>query len=144
MALVRTPQLPRVRSTDRPEDDATGRMTTAMGIAAGFGAYLVVAALVTAVPMGHVAGVLVLVVVAGTLSWWATVPGALGIGLLGWPFYSGFIAHARGQLGIGGRQDAIVLAVLVGAVLVVVGVRALLSRGRNPIPVIPLPRSFVD
>ncbi|HEX4702672.1 MAG TPA: hypothetical protein VH352_11135 [Pseudonocardiaceae bacterium] len=142
MTVALTRQLPQVRA-DRP-DDAPGRMSTAMGIAAGFGVYLVVAAVVTAVPMSHPAGIIVLVAVAGTLSRWATGPGALGIGLLGWPFYSGFIAHAHGQLSISGGRDAIVLGALVGTALLTVAVRTLLCLGRAPIPAIPLPRHTVD
>jgi hypothetical protein len=142
MTLARTPHLEKVRA-DRPDDDS-GRMSTPMGIAAGFGVYLVVAAVVTAVPMSHPADVAVLLAVAGALSWWATVPGALGIGLLGWPFYSGFIAHAHGQLGISGGQDAVVLGALVGTALLAVAVRALLSRHRAPTPAVPLPRHTVD
>jgi hypothetical protein len=115
-------------------------MPTAAGIAAAFGVYLVVAVALTLLTFGHTADVVVLLVVAGTLSWWATVPGALGIGLLGWPFYSGFIAHSHAQLGITGSRDAVVLAAMVGTALVVVAVRAMLSRGRAPIPAVPMPR----
>jgi hypothetical protein len=114
-------------------------MSAAVGISVGFGVYLVAAALLTAVSFGHTAGLVLLLVIAGTLSWWATIPGAVGIGALGWLFYSGFVAHAHGQLGITGPMDAVVL--LGGALLSAV-VRRLLSR--RAAPSIPAPRSTVD
>lgn len=117
-------------------------MSAAVGISAGFGVYLVVAALLTAVSFGHTVGIVLLLAIAGTLSWWATIPGAVGIGALGWLFYSGFVAHTHGQLGITGPTDAVVLGVLVGGALLSAAVRSLLSRGAAPS--IPSPRSTVD
>jgi hypothetical protein len=118
-------------------------MSTAVGTSVGFGVYLVVAALLTAVPFGHTAGIVLLLAIAGTLSWWATIPGAVGIGALGWLFYSGFVTHAHGQLGVTGPRDAVVLGMLVGATLLSAGARRLLSQG-GARPVIPAPRSTVD
>jgi len=117
-------------------------MSPAVGTAASFGVYLIAAALLTAVPLGHTGGVVLLLAIAGTFSWWATVPGALGIGTLGWLFYSGFVAHAHGQLGFTGPRDAVVLAVLVGVALLSAAVRRFLSR--SAVPVVPTPRSTVD
>jgi hypothetical protein len=94
------------------------------------------------VSFGHTAGVVLLLAIAGTLSWWATIPGAVGIGGLGWLFYSGFVVHAHGQLGITGPKDAVVLGVLVGGALLSAAVRGLLSRSVGPS--IPAPRSTVD
>jgi hypothetical protein len=117
-------------------------MSPAVGTAASFGVYLVVAALLTAVPFGHTAGIVLLLAIAGTFGWWATMPGAVGIGALGWLFYSGFVAHAHGQLGLTGPRDAVVLGVLVGAALLCAGSRRFLSRGAAPS--VPAPRSTVD
>jgi hypothetical protein len=117
-------------------------MPTAVGTAASFGVYLVVAALLTAVPFGHTVGIVLLLAIAGTLSWWATIPGAVGIGALGWLFYSGFVTHAHGQLGVTGPRDAVVLGMLVGGALLSAAVRSLLSRGGTPS--IPAPRSTMD
>jgi hypothetical protein len=117
-------------------------MSTAVGTSAGFGVYLMGAALLTAVPFGHTAGIVLLLAIAGTLSWWATIPGAVGIGALGWLFYSGFVAHAHGQLAITGPRDAVVLGVLVGGALLSAATRSLLSRGGAPS--VPAPRSTVD
>jgi hypothetical protein len=117
-------------------------MSPAVGAAASFGVYLVVAALLTAVPFGHTAGILLLLAIAGTFGWWATMPGAVGIGALGWLFYSGFVAHGHGQLGLTGPRDAVVLGVLVGAALLCAGLRRFLSR--DAAPSVPAPRSTVD
>lgn len=117
-------------------------MPAAVGTAASFGVYLVVAALLTALPFGHTVGVVLLLAVAGTLSWWATIPGAVGIGALGWLFYSGFVTHADGQLGVTGPRDAVVLGMLIGGALLSAAVRSLLSRGGASS--IPAPRSSVD
>jgi hypothetical protein len=117
-------------------------MSAAVGTSVGFCVYLVAAALLTMVSFGHTAGIVLLLAIAGMLSWWATIPGAVGIGALGWLFYSGFVAHAHGQLGITGRQDAVVFGVLVGGALLSAAVRSLLSRGVAPS--IPAPRSTVD
>jgi hypothetical protein len=117
-------------------------MSPAVGTAGSFGGYLLAAALLTAVPFGHTSGIVLLLVIAGTFSWWATVPGALGIGTLGWLFYSGFVAHAHGQLGLTGPRDAIVLGVLLGGALLIAAGRRFLSR--SAVPVVPAPRSTVD
>jgi hypothetical protein len=117
-------------------------MSPSVATAAGFLVYLVMAALLTAVPLGHTGGIVVLLVTAGVLSWWATMPGAVGIGALGWLFYSGFVAHAHGQLGFTGPMDAVVIGVLVGGALLSAVVRRFLSRGAAP--AVPLPRSAVD
>jgi hypothetical protein len=117
-------------------------MSPAVGTAASFGVYLIAAALLTAVPLGHTGGIVLLLAIAGTFSWWATLPGAVGIGTLGWLFYSGFVAHAHGQLGLTGPRDAVVLGVLLGGALLSAAVRRFLSR--SAAPVVPAPRSTVD
>jgi hypothetical protein len=117
-------------------------MSPAVGTAASFGVYLVAAALVTAVPFGRIGGIVLLLVIAGTLSWWATLPGAVGIGTVGWLFYSGFVAHAHGQLGLTGPRDAVVLGVLVGTALLSAATRRFLTRA--PAPEVPAPRSTMD
>jgi hypothetical protein len=117
-------------------------MSTAVGTAASFGVYLVAAALLTAVPLGHTAGIVALSAIAGMVSWWATIPGAVGIGALGWLFYAGFVTHAHGQLGVTGPKDAVVLGMLLGVALLSAAVRRLLSPGGAPS--IPAPRSTMD
>ena len=117
-------------------------MSAAVGTSVGFGGYLVVAALLTAVSFGHTAGIVLLLAIAGTFSWWATLPGAVGIGTLGWLFYSGFVVHAHGQLGLTGPRDAVVLGVLLGGALLSAAVRRFLSR--SAASVVPAPRSTVD
>jgi hypothetical protein len=109
-------------------DTRPARMPASIALVAAFGADLVFAALVTAAHVNHTAGIVALAVIAGVLSWWSALPGALGVGVLGWLFYSGFVAHADGQLGVTGPRDLVVLAVLAGTVTGAVGVRSLAQR----------------
>jgi hypothetical protein len=79
-----------------------------MALPIAFGVDLIAATLLSA---DHVAAIV------GAIGWRSTLPAALGVGVLGWPFYSGFIAHTQGQLGSIGVRDAVVLVVLVGIAL---------------------------
>lgn len=88
-------------------------MPAAVGCAAGFGAYLVVAAGVTAFAPGYSVDVGVLVVVAALIGFWTALPGAAMVGLLGWLFYSGFVTHSKGVLGVTGARDGVIALVLV-------------------------------
>lgn len=109
------------------------RIPAAISAPVAFGGYLVVAAGLTMVRPGRPAGVVALLVIAALVGWWTTVPGAVGAGLLGWPFYAGFVTHADGVLGLTGRQDAVVVGALLAAAGSAVAVRAVFAR---------LPRSF--
>lgn len=59
-----------------------GRMPAAIAISAGFGAGLVLAAAFTLLGPSRGAGIVVLAVATVALSWFSTVPGALGIGAM--------------------------------------------------------------
>src|SRR6201999_3261774 len=102
------------------------RMPAAIAISAGFGAGLLLAAGFSLLGPSQGTGIVVLAAVTIVLSWFATVPGALGIGVMGWLFYSGFVAHSHGQLAVTGVRDGIVAAVLIGLALLVSVVRAVL------------------
>jgi hypothetical protein len=110
-----------------------GRMPMAVGCAVGFGGYLVAAAGLTAVSPGHTAGVVVLAVIAAAIGWWMTVPGAALVGLLGWPFYSGFVAHSQGVLAVTGSRDGVIALILVAAAVVAATVRLLVTVAQRPV-----------
>jgi hypothetical protein len=116
-----------------------GRMPAAIAISAGFGAGLLLAAGFTVLSPSQDVGIVVLAAVTVVLSWFATVPGALGIGVMGWLFYSGFVAHSHGQLAVTGRMDGIVAAVLIGLALGVSVVRAIIGYRRLPFPDVQVP-----
>ena len=117
-----------------------GRMPAAIAISAGFGAGLLLAAGFALFGPSVGTGVVVLAAATAVLSWFSTVPGALGIGVMGWLFYSGFVAHGHGQLGVTGPRDAIVAAVLIGLALLVSVVRAVLSLRPLRFPEVRVPR----
>jgi hypothetical protein len=91
---------------------ARRRLAASFALAVGFGAYLVAGAALAVVHVNHVDGVVLLLIIAAVIGWWATVPGAILVALLGWPFYSGFVTHAYGQLGVTGPIDAVVAVLL--------------------------------
>lgn len=103
-------------------------MPAAVGCAVSFGVYLVAAAGLSATGPTRAVGVAVLLVVAVILGCCTTLPGAALIGLLGWPFYSGFVTHSQGVLAATGRQDAVVVSLLVVAAVAASVVRGLLAR----------------
>jgi len=115
-------------------------MPAAIAISAGFGAGLVLAAAFTLLGPSRGAGIVVLAVATVALSWFSTVPGALGIGAMSWLFYSGFVAHSHGQLAVTGIRDGVVAAVLVGLALVVSVLRAVLTYRGVRYPEVRIPR----
>jgi hypothetical protein len=115
-----------------------GRMPAAIAISAGFGAGLLLAAGFALFGPSQATGIVVLAAVAVLLSWFSTVPGALGIGVLSWLFYSGFVTHSHGQLAVTGVKDGIVAAVLIGLALAVSLFRAVLTY-RPPFPDVHVP-----
>jgi hypothetical protein len=115
-------------------------MPAAIAISAGFGVGLLLAAAFALFAPAQGTGIVVLAVATVALSWFATVPGALGIGAMSWLFYSGFVAHSHGQLAVTGARDGIVAAVLIGLALIVSLFRAVLSYRRLPFPEVELPR----
>jgi hypothetical protein len=117
-----------------------GRMPAAIAISAGFGAGLLLAAGFTLLSPSQSTGIVVLAMVTVVLSWFATVPGALGIGVMGWLFYSGFVAHSHGRLAVTGSKDAIVAAVLIGLALVVSVFRAIIAYRHVRFPDVHVPR----
>ena len=117
-----------------------GRMPAAIAISAGFGVGLLLAAGFALLEPSRSTGIVLLAVATIVLSWFSTVPGALGIGVMGWLFYSGFVAHSHGQLAVTGVQDAIVAAVLIGLALVVSVFRAVLAYRPMRFPDVHVPR----
>ena len=116
-----------------------GRMPAAIAISAGFGAGLLLAAGFSLLGPSQGTGIVVLAAVTIVLSWFATVPGALGIGVMGWLFYSGFVAHSHGQLAVTGVRDGIVAAVLIGLALVVSTIRAIIAYRHVRFPDVHVP-----
>lgn len=116
-----------------------GRMPAAIAISAGFGAGLLLAAGFTLMAPSQSTGIVVLAAVTILLSWFSTVPGALGIGVMSWLFYSGFVAHSHGQLAVTGVKDGIVAAVLIGLALAVSLFRAVLAYRHRPFPDVHVP-----
>jgi len=114
-------------------------MPATVGCAAGFGAYLVAAAGVTALAPDHRLGVAVLLVIAALIGYWTSLPGAALVGLLGWPFYSGFVTHGEGVLAVTGVSDGVVAATLVAAAVLA----SLLHNGITRIQA-HVPRVAVD
>lgn len=104
-------------------------MPAAVGCAVGFGVYLVAAAVLSAVVPSRLVGVVVLVAIAALLGFSTTVAGAALVGLLGWPFYSGFVTHRAGVLAVTGVGDAVVTGALV-----VVAVAASVARAMARTP----------
>ena len=101
------------------------RLPAAASGALGFGGYLVAAAVISLAHDGPLVGIALLVTGAALMGWWTTVPGAVWIGTLGWFFYSGFVTHAYGQLGIVGVSDLVMAVALLG---VAVGAAAIRPR----------------
>lgn len=106
------------------------RLPAAAVGALGFGGYLVAATVISLLHDGPLTGVALLLTVAGLMGWWTTVPGALVIGGMGWFFYSGFVTHAYGQLGIVGGTDAAMAAALLVAAVGAAAARPLVLRRR--------------
>ena len=131
------PVAERAPETRRPRE---GRMPAAIAISAGFGAGLVLAACFALLGPSQGTGIAALAVATIVLSWFSTVPGALGIGVMGWLFYSGFVAHSHGHLAVTGAKDGIVAAVLIGLALVVSVFRAVLAYRRLRFPEVRVPR----
>jgi len=92
----------------------------------------VAAAGLAAIGPAPTVGITVLLVVAAILGCCTTVPGAALIGLLGWPFYSGFVTHSQGVLAITGTRDAVVAGLLVVVAVAASVVRVLLARAPQP------------
>lgn len=139
---------PEVRSaTDRvvgqrhPRD---GRMPAAIAISAGFGAGLLLAAGFSVLGPSVGTGIAVLAAATIVLSWFSTVPGALGIGVMSWLFYSGFVAHSHGQLAVTGARDGVVAAVLIGFALAVSAFRAVLTYRQVRFPDVHVPHQRSD
>jgi hypothetical protein len=103
------------------------RVAPAIAVAAAFGLYLVAAAVFATFPNHYLADTVLLVAIAATTSWWAGIRGALGIAVLGWLFYAGFVTHTEGQLGVTGPGDLVVLGVLVGIAMTLAAVRVLFA-----------------
>jgi hypothetical protein len=115
-------------------------MPAAIAISSAFGVGLVLAAGFAVFGPSQGTGIVLLAAVTVTLSWLSTVPGALGIGAMSWLFYSGFVVHSHGQLGVTGAKDGVVAAVLVGLALFVALTRAVLTFRRVRYPEVRLPR----
>ena len=114
-------------------------MPAAIAISAGFGAGLLLAAGFALLGPSQGTGITVLVAVTIVLSWFSTVPGALGIGVMSWLFYSGFVAHSHGQLAVTGTKDGIVAAVLIGSALVASVFRAVIAYRHVRFPEVDVP-----
>ena len=137
--VLSAPVRPVVDQTEGQRHPREGRMPAAIAISAGFGTGLLLAAGFALFGPSQLTGIVVLAAATIVLSWFATVPGALGIGAMGWLFYSGFVAHSHGQLAVTGARDGIVAAVLIGLALVVSLLRAVLTYRRLPFPDVDLP-----
>jgi hypothetical protein len=137
--VLSAPVRPVVDQTEGQRHPREGRMPAAIAISAGFGAGLLLAAGFSLFGPSQATGIVVLAAVTIVLSWFSTVPGALGSGVLGWLFYSGFVAHSHGQLGVTGVRDAIVAAVLIGLALAVSLFRAVLTYRHRPFPDVDVP-----
>ncbi|REH46908.1 hypothetical protein BCF44_10672 [Kutzneria buriramensis] len=106
------------------------RLPAAAAGALGMAGYSVVAVSVALTPHDVPVDVLLTLAAAGLTGWWTTVPGALWIGVLGWFFYSGFVTHADGQLGVVGVSDALMAGALLVVAVGAAAVRPLLLRRR--------------
>ncbi|HEX4226619.1 MAG TPA: hypothetical protein VHZ97_29920 [Pseudonocardiaceae bacterium] len=137
--VLSAPVRPVVDRTAGQRHPGDGRMPAAIAISAGFGAGLLLAAGFALFGPSQGTGIAVLAAATILLSWLATVPGALGIGVMGWLFYSGFVAHSHGQLAVTGVRDGIVAAVLIGLALVVSVFRAVLTYRHRPFPDVHVP-----
>lgn len=131
------PVVDRSAGTRHPSE---GRMPAAIASSAGFGAGLLLAAGFALFGPSQSTGIVVLAAVTIVLSWFATVPGALGIGVMSWLFYSGFVAHSHGQLAVTGVKDGIVAAVLIGLALIVSTARAVIAYRHVRFPDVHVPR----
>jgi hypothetical protein len=109
------------------------RLPAAASGALGFGGYMIAATVISLAHDGPLVGVALLVTGAGLMGWWTTVPGALWIGGMGWFFYSGFVTHTYGQLGIVGVSDAAMAAALIGAAVGAAATRPSILRRRGRI-----------
>jgi hypothetical protein len=108
-------------------------MPPAVGCAAGFGVYLVAAAGLSALSPGSGVGIAVLLVIAATMGWWTSVPAAVLVGLLGWPFYSGFVTHSEGVLAVTGPKDAVIAGMLVLVAVAAALVHNAVGRAQVPV-----------
>lgn len=106
------------------------RLPAAASGALGFAGYLLAAMAIALWQHGPVAGSALLVIAAGLMGWWTTVPGALWIGGMGWFFYSGFVTHAYGRLGFVGVSDVVMAGVLIVAAAGAAAARPLVLRLR--------------
>ncbi|QUQ64393.1 hypothetical protein JJ691_21130 [Kutzneria sp. CA-103260] len=106
------------------------RLPAAASGALGFGGYMIAAMVISLAHDGPLVGIALLVTGAGLMGWWTTVPGAVWIGGLGWFFYSGFVTHAHGQLGVVGGSDVAMAGLLLGAAMGAAAVRPVVLRRR--------------
>ncbi|HEX7660959.1 MAG TPA: hypothetical protein VF444_15920 [Pseudonocardiaceae bacterium] len=99
-----------------------------IGFALAFAGYFVMVLPLTVVPVWHPVGAALLLVVAVSVGCRVSVPVAMLIGGMGWLFYSGFVTHTHGQLGIVGPSDAEVAVLFVGAAMIAAGARVAVVR----------------
>ena len=102
-----------------------------MACAAGFFAYLVAGAVLSAVHLSHVGGLVLLLAIAAAVGWCSTLTGAAVAGALGWAFYAGFVTHTEGQIGITGRIDVVAVALLVGVAVVAAAAHRVVDRSAD-------------
>jgi hypothetical protein len=106
------------------------RLPAAAAGALGMAGYSVMAVSVALTPHDMPIDVLLTLAAAGLAGWWTTVPGAVWIGALGWFFYSGFVTHTEGQLGVVGVSDAVMAGALLVVAVAATATRTLLLRRR--------------
>ena len=106
------------------------RFPVSMVCAIATGGYLAVAVVLSAVPVPHALGAALLVLVAIAAGACGREPAAVGVGMLGWLFYSGFVTHTHGQLGFDGT-DRYVAPALVLAALTASYLAGIPHRGRE-------------
>jgi hypothetical protein len=97
---------------------AVGRLPDFVVPAIAFAAYLTAAAWASLLPTtapARAVGAVTLVGVAAVIGWWSRPTVALAVGAFGWFFWSGFMTHGDGRLGVVGAADAWVLVGLVTA-----------------------------
>jgi heme/copper-type cytochrome/quinol oxidase subunit 1 len=126
MALVSARQIMDLRVIRRRTPPR--RITASGGFVAGFGGYFVIAAGLSMIALPHVVGIALMVAVSGLVGWRTTLPVAAGVGALGWLFYSGFVTHSYGRLGIVGLQDVVVACLLLGVAIGAVLLRIVAAR----------------
>ena len=103
-----------------------------LGWVIGCAAYLLAAAALSVASVPHRVGLAVLLAIAASAGWRTSRLGAAGIGGVGWLFYSGFVTHAHGQLGITGITDAYTTLALVFTAVGASCLRAMVMPPRGP------------